>query len=148
MELVADWMSTPAIVAPETMTLPAARSLLQKAQIRRLPVVNSRGELVGIVTEGDINRISASPATDVREYNLYHRIADLPLRNVMTREVITVTPHTPIVTVATILRDRRIGGVPVLDEGQIVGMITENDLFNVLIAEQEHTDLTISLGAS
>lgn len=148
MELVCDWMTTPVITAAETTTLPAARRLLQEQQIRRLPVVNGRGELVGIVTEGDINRISASSATDVREYNLYHRVADLPLRDCMTREVITVTPDTPIVTVATILRDRRIGGVPVLDESRLVGMITENDLFNVLICEQDQANIAIMFGAS
>ncbi|HEY0604622.1 MAG TPA: CBS domain-containing protein [Herpetosiphonaceae bacterium] len=148
MELVCDWMTTPAIVALETTTLPAARRLLQEQQIRRLPVVNAGGTLVGIITEGDINRISASSATDVRDYNLYHRVADLPLRDCMTRDVITVEPDTPIVTVAMILRDRKIGGVPVMDDGYVVGMITENDLFNLLIAEQDHHNIAIMLGGS
>ncbi|MBV9788174.1 MAG: CBS domain-containing protein [Chloroflexi bacterium] len=140
-------MTTPAIVALETTTLPAARRLLQEQQIRRLPVVNAGGALVGIITEGDINRISASPATDVRDYNLYHRVADLPLRDCMTREVITVTPETPIVTVAMILRDRKIGGVPVMDDGYVVGMITENDLFNLLICEYDQSNIAIMFGA-
>lgn len=109
-------------------------------------MVNSSGALVGIITEGDINRISASPATDVRDYNLYHRVADLPLRDCMTRDVITVEPDTPIVTVALILRDRKIGGVPVLDDGYVVGMITENDLFNVLIAEHDQNDIALMVG--
>jgi CBS domain-containing protein len=143
MELVSDWMTTPAIVAAETMTLPAARCLLQERQIRRLPVVNADGALVGIVTEGDINRISDSPATDVREYNLYHRVADLPLRDCMTREVITVTPDQSIGAVALILRDNRIGGVPVVDQGRIVGMITENDLFNVLLREENRETIDL-----
>jgi CBS domain-containing protein len=136
MELVCNWMTTPAIVAAETMTLPAARRLLQEQRIRRLPVVNAAGDLIGIVTEGDINRLSASSATDVREFNLYHRVADLPLRDCMTRDVITVTPDQSIVEVALILRDQRIGGLPVLDDGRIVGMITESDLFNMLLAQQ------------
>lgn len=148
MELVCDWMTTPAIVALETTTLPAARRMLHEQQIRRLPVVNTSGALVGIITEGDINRISAAPATDVRDYNLYHRVADLPLRDCMTRDVITVEPDTPIVTVAMILRDRKIGGVPVMDDGYIVGMITENDLFNVLIAEQDRDHIAIVLGGN
>lgn len=148
MELVYDWMTTPAIVALETTTLPAARRLLQEQHIRRLPVVNASGALVGIITEGDINRISASSATDVRDYNLYHRVADLPLRDCMTRDVITVEPDTPIVTVAMILRDRKIGGLPVIDNGYIVGMITANDLFNVLITEQDQDNIAIMLGGS
>lgn len=110
---------------------------MQERHIRRLPVVNAAGELVGIVTEGDIGKISAAPATDVRDYNLYHRAADLPLRDFMTREVVTVTPDTPITTVATLLRDHRIGGVPVLRGRRIVGVITASDLFCYLIAGQD-----------
>jgi CBS domain-containing protein len=140
MEIVRSWMTTPAIVALETMVLPEARRMLQEHRIRRLPVVNAAGELVGIVTESEINRISDSPATDVRDYNLYHRVADLPLRDFMTRIVVTAHPETPIATVAAIFRDWRIGGIPVLDQGRIVGMITENDLFNVLIVEQNQDD--------
>jgi CBS domain-containing protein len=137
MEIVRGWMTAPAIVALETMTLPDARRLLQERRIRRLPVVNAAGQLVGIVTEGDINRISDSPMSDVRDYNLYHRVADLPLRDFMTRVVVTAYPDTPIATVAAMLRDWRIGGVPVLDQGRVVGMITENDLFKLLIVEQD-----------
>jgi CBS domain-containing protein len=145
MEIVRGWMTAPAIVALETMVLPDARRLLQERQIRRLPVVNAAGELVGIVTEGDINRISDGPGTDVRDYNLYHRVADLPLRDFMTRIVVTVHPDTPIGTVAAILRDWRIGGVPVLDGGRVVGMITENDLFKVLIAEEDAADQMLEM---
>ena len=54
MDAVRDWMSSPAIVAPETMTLPEARRMLRERGIRGLPVVNAAGQLVGIVTEGDI----------------------------------------------------------------------------------------------
>ena len=78
MDAVRDWMSSPAIVAPETMTLPEARRMLRERGIRRMPVVDAAGRLVGIVTEGDINCISDSHVSDVRDYNLYHRVSDLP----------------------------------------------------------------------
>jgi CBS-domain-containing membrane protein len=127
-------MSSPAIVAPETMVLPEARQLLQQQRIRRLPVVDADGHLVGIVTEGDINRVSDSPVTDVRDFNLHHRIADLPLRDLMTRDVVTVLPDTSIHEVARQLLDHRIGGVPVIEHGRIVGVITESDLFRLIVA--------------
>jgi len=91
MDAVKSWMSSPAIVARDTESLPRARSMLVAEGIRRLPVVNAAGDLVGIVTEGDINRISDSPDRDVHAYNLYYRVYDLPLREIMRRPVITVS---------------------------------------------------------
>jgi CBS domain-containing protein len=136
MDTVRRWMTSPAIVAPETMTLPDARRLMQQQHIRRLPVVDATGRLVGIVTEGDINRVSDSHITDVREYNLYHRVADLPIRDIMTRAVVTVAPDAPILVVAQRLLERRIGGVPVVDAGQVIGVITESDLFRLIVAQE------------
>jgi CBS domain-containing protein len=133
MDDVRTWMTSPPIVAPETMTLPEARRLLRERGIRRMPVVDAAGMLVGIVTEGDINRISDSHVSDVRDYNLYHRVADLPLRDFMTRQVYTVAPDMPVMQVAQILLEQRIGGIPVLEGQQIVGMITESDLFRLIV---------------
>jgi len=115
------------------MTLPETRRLMRELRIRRLPVVDADGQLVGIVTEGDINRVSDSHVTDVRDFNLYHRIADLPIHDVMTHEVVTVSPDTSIGEVAQRLLDHRIGGVPVIEQGRIVGVITESDLFRVIV---------------
>jgi len=136
MDTVQEWMTSPAILAPETMTLPDARRLMQQRHIRRLPVVDATGRLVGIVTEGDINRVSDSHITDVRDYDLYHRVADLPIQEIMTRTVVTVAPDTPILAVAQRLLEQRIGGVPVVDEGQVVGVITESDLFRRIVAQE------------
>ena len=133
MDTVRQWMSNPAIVAPETMTLPETRRLMRQQRIRRLPVVDADGQLVGIVTEGDINRVSDSHVTDVRDFNLYHRIADLPIHDVMTHDVVTVSPDASIGEVAQQLLDHRIGGVPVIEQGRIVGVITESDLFRVIV---------------
>lgn len=136
MDTVRTWMSSPAIVAQEMMVVPEVRRCLRERRIRRLPVVDGAGCLVGIVTEGDINRVSASQVTDVRDYNIYHRVSDLPVRDIMTRELVTVTPDTPIIEVAQLLLEYRIGGIPVVDEGQVVGMITESDLFRLIVAQQ------------
>ena len=139
MDTVRQWMSNPAIVAPETMTLPETRRLMRELRIRRLPVVDADGQLVGIVTEGDINRVSDSHVTDVRDFNLYHRIADLPIHDVMTHDVVTVSPDASIGEVAQQLLDHRIGGVPVIEQGRIVGVITESDLFRVIVTTYQTT---------
>ena len=136
MDTVRRWMSSPALVVDESMPLPHVRQRLTQQRIRRLPVVNQAGQLVGIVTEGDINRVSDSHITDVRDYSLYHRVADLPIGEIMTRTVVTVTPETSIMDVARLLLDHRIGGVPVVEGGRVIGMITESDLFRLIVAQQ------------
>ena len=133
MDTVSQWMSRPAISAPMTMVLPEARQLLRQHRIRRLPVIDAEGRLIGIVTEGDINRVSESHVTDVRDYNLYHRVGDLPIGDIMTRDPVTVTPDMPIIEVAQRLLDHRIGGVPVVEDERVVGVITESDLFRLIV---------------
>jgi len=140
MEIVRQWMSHPVIVAESTMVLPEARQLLRQRSIRRLPVVDAAKRLVGIVTEGDINRVSDSHVTDVRDYNLYFQISVLPISEIMTREVVTVTPDVLIVDVAQLLLKHRIGGVPVLEGDRIVGIITESDLFRLIVTRQMWPD--------
>jgi len=136
MGTVKSWMSTPAITARDTEALPRAREMLVAEGIRRLPVVNAAGDLVGIVTEGDINRISDSPDRDAHAYNLYYRVHDLPLREIMRRPVITVTPDTPLHEAAHLMVAWRISGLPVLDNGQIIGVITVSDMLRQLIATE------------
>jgi len=136
MDTVRRWMSSPALVVDESMLLPDVRQRLEQQHVRRLPVVNTAGQLVGIVTEGDINRVSDSHITDVRDYSLYHRVADLPISEIMTRTVVTVTPDTPILVVARLLLDHRISGVPVVEDGRVIGMITESDLFRLIVVQQ------------
>jgi CBS domain-containing protein len=137
MDSVRRWMSSPAIVAPETMVLPEARQLMQKRHIRRLPVVDADERLVGIVSQGDIDRISDSHATDVREYNQRYQVSDLPISAIMTRDPVTVTPDTQIMEVAQLLLQHKIGGVPVVTSGRVVGVITESDLFRMIITIEE-----------
>lgn len=137
MDTVRDWMNQPPICVSETIVLPEARRLMRDRRVRRLPVLGADGELVGIVTEGDINRISDSQVHDVREYNLYHRAADLPVRDFMTRDVVTVSPDDTVITVAQILLRYRIGGVPVVEHGHVVGVITESDLFRLMVERQD-----------
>jgi len=140
MDTVKAWMSSPAVTARDTETLPRARGMLVAEGIRRLPVVNAAGALVGIVTEGDINRISDSPDSDVHEYNLYYRVHDLPLREVMRRPVITVTPDTPLHEAAHLMLAWRISGLPVLSHGHIIGVITVSDMLRRIIWELDDVE--------
>ena len=132
--IVRDWMHAPAVTILDATPLPAAREALAQHKVRRLPVVDAGGLLVGIVTQGDIFSISPSHVTDVQDFNLYHTKGHVPVKEFMTREVIAATPQMTIGEVAQLMLDHKIGGLPVVDQGAVVGVITESDIFRLLIS--------------
>ena len=134
--LVKDWMTKNPITADPNMGMLAAHKLMRANNIRRLPVVNKRRKLVGIVTRSDIRRAEPSDATTLNVWEMNYLLAQLKLKEIMTRkEVITCTSEDTIKTAATLLYDNRIGALPVVDPDNIViGIITESDIFRILIA--------------
>jgi CBS domain-containing protein len=149
MDTVRVWMSAPPVVARDTMTLPQARQLLAELNIRRLPVVDADNELIGLVTEGDINRISDSAEGDLAEYNLYYRVKDLPVREFMRRPVITVTPDTRLREAAQIMITNHIHGVPVVLGKRVVGVVTVSDLLRWMVdSEEDNAAVPISAKSS
>jgi CBS domain-containing protein len=137
MDCVRVWMSAPAIVARETMTLPEARLLLSELNIRRLPVVDDAGDLLGIVTEGDINRISDSANCDQNAYNAAYLVKDLPVREFMRRPALTVTPETCLREAAQLMIAHHIHGVPVVLGKRVIGVITVSDLLRWMVDTEE-----------
>jgi len=129
---VAQWMKKdPITISPETGVWEAAR-LLRQYRIRHLPVVK-RGKLVGIVTDRDVKRVLPSPATSLSVYEVSYLLDRLEVKEVMTKEVITVGPLVPIEEAAKIMHDRKIGCLPVLEGEALVGIITETDLLAALV---------------
>jgi CBS domain-containing protein len=133
--LVRDWMSSPVVTVHEQTLLPEARSLLAQHAVRRLPVVDDAGRLVGIITQNDIFRISASAATDVQDYDLYCTNGRLPVRRFMTRTPVTAAPDETIVDVARRMLAHKISGLPIIEDNSLIGIITESNIFRVMIAE-------------
>jgi acetoin utilization protein AcuB len=130
--LVKDKMSTELLtVAPET-TLPDAQALMEEKKVRRLPVVEN-GRLVGIVTLLDLVRASPSPATSLSMWELNYLLAKLQLKDIMTKKVLTVSPGDPIDDVAALMKEKKIGGLPVIENDKLVGMITETDIFAAFV---------------
>lgn len=131
-EKVRDWM-TPGPVSIQIDTpLPEAHRIMTKHQIRRLPVMDG-DRLVGIVTRGDIRGAEASEATSLSIWELNYLLSKLTIDRVMTREVITVEPETTIGDAAKLMLDHKIAGLPVLSEGKLVGIITESDIFRLMV---------------
>jgi acetoin utilization protein AcuB len=111
-----------------------AFDLMKREHIRRIPVVDEDGMLVGIVSEADLLRVSPSPATTLSVYEIPYLLSKLKVRDVMTKEVFTVTEDTPIENAARLMVDKRIGGLPVVNaEYAVVGIITETDIFKIFL---------------
>ncbi len=128
------WMTTKVVtVAPETPMM-EARSLMKEKGIRRLPVVDKRGRLVGIITQGDIQEASPSDATSLSIWELNYLLARTPVSEVMTNrdELLTISPDEPIEQAASLMREHKVGGLPVLQGEKLVGIITESDIFDVM----------------
>jgi acetoin utilization protein AcuB len=132
--LVANWMSKNIVTVDENDSMQDAMKLLKEHDIRMLPVMK-KGKLVGIVTDRDLKRASASDATTLEVHELLYLLTRIKVKNIMTKEVITVPPDFTVEETAQVLQTNKISGVPVVNtEGQIVGTITKTDLFRVLIS--------------
>jgi CBS domain-containing protein len=131
--IVKEWMSSPVqVVEPDTSVADAYNLMMQRC-IRRLPVVDC-GRLVGIVTLGDLREARPSPATSLSIYELNYLLTKLSVGQVMTHSPYTVTAATPIQHAARIMLDRKVSGLPVVDELDIpVGILTETDVFRMLV---------------
>lgn len=133
--LVKDWMTTDVICVPPDMVLPDAAALMRKKRIRRLPVVDEHGVLIGIISQSDILAAKPSQATSLDIWEINYLLSRLKIRKVMTRDPLTVFPESTIKEAAQIMHDHKIGGLPVVDEQRhVVGIITESDIFRILIA--------------
>lgn len=132
--LVKNWMSKKVITIDENDSMQAAMKLLKAHGIRMLPVMKGE-KLVGILTDRDIKRASASDATTLEMHELIFLISQITAKEIMTKNPITVPFDFTVEETAEVLLKNKISGAPVLDaEGKIVGAITQTDLFNALIS--------------
>lgn len=136
-ELVRDWMTSPVITISPDTSLPEAHRLMTEHNIRRLPVLDG-GRLIGIVTRGDIRGAEASDATALSFWELNYLLARLRVREIMSREPVTISPDATIGDAARLMLDKRIGGLPVVDDGgKLLGVITESDVFRLIVRAWE-----------
>ncbi len=131
--LVKDWMKKDVITIDAHASVIDAVHLLKEKGIRRLPVLKN-GKLVGIVTDRDLKDFTPSKATTLDIYELRYLLSKANVEEAMTPNPITVPPDVPIENVALIMHDKKISGLPVMDGEDLVGIITESDVFEVLVA--------------
>lgn len=123
--LVRNRMSRPAVTVRQDADFQKALALMQEKKLRRLPVVDDDGQLVGIVVERDL-LVAAMRYLQSR----------VEVGDIMTRNVVTVGPDTNLAEVARTMLERKIGGLPVLEQGRLVGIITESDIFKCFVELQ------------
>ncbi len=138
--LVREWMTPSPVIAAPITTLPDALKLMAQHRIRRLPVCDN-GKLLGIVTRGDLRGAQPSEATSLSIFELNYLVGRITLDHIMTCNPITVTPDTTIGEAARLMLQRKISGLPVMEGGRLVGIITESDIFRLVLRiwQQEDT---------
>lgn len=131
---VRDWMTcSPVTIGPKG-TVPEARKLMKELSIRRLPVVE-RDRLVGIVTLGDLREAEASDSGILSKFELKDLLAKQTIDRIMTWEPITAAPEMTIQQAAKLMLAHKIAGLPVVEDDRLIGIITESDIFRVLVQE-------------
>ncbi len=130
--LVGERMSHPVISVSPDMAVMDALDMMRRERIRRAPVIHD-GKLIGIVSEKNLLNASPSSATLLSVWEVSYLVSKIKIKDVMTKHVLTTTEDTPIEEAALILIDNKIGGLPVLSDGKVVGIITETDLFKIML---------------
>jgi acetoin utilization protein AcuB len=132
--LVKNWMSKNVITINEDDSMQEALKLMKQHNIRMMPVLKN-DQLVGVLTDRDLKRASASDATTLDVHELLYLISKIKVKSIMSKNPISVPPDLTVEETAEVLLNNKISGAPVVDDsGKVVGTITQTDLFRVLIA--------------
>ncbi len=130
---VGELMTRPAVTVESTVTVGAVWKLMRQRKIRHVPVLGGDGRLVGIVTDRDLREVILEPSIQEQLGNLSKSLNILTVKEVMTWGVITVTPETEIREAARIVRDQKVGALPVVEGGRVVGLLSATDLVKALV---------------
>ncbi len=136
MPVVSNIMTPNPLTVTPRNAIRTAVNLMREGGFRRLPVVD-RGRLVGVITDRDLRRAANSPFV-VREQWYDNFILDhIEVGSCMTPNPVTIGPMESVAEAARLMRNHKIGGLPVIDNGQLVGIVTETDLLDFLIRTLE-----------
>ncbi len=124
--------SNPVTVLPDT-SLVKAKDIIAEKQIRHLLVVDKKDQFIGIVSDRDLKQSWASPATTLSVHELNYILKQLTVDVIMQKKIVTVTPDTTIERAASIMQQHRISALPVVEKEKLTGIITTNDVMEVLL---------------
>jgi len=131
--LVREWMTSDVVTLDEHTSMMKALHIMKEHQIRRLPVLH-QGKLVGIVSDRDLKEASPSKATTLDVHELYYLLAEIKVKEIMTKNPLTIGPDDTVERAAIIMLENKITGLPVVSHaGDLVGVITQSDIFRAFV---------------
>lgn len=130
--LVREFMTTEVTSMQETDSLLDARMVFVRSSFRHLPVLRGK-QLVGVVTEHDVKQFAPSMMSGVSPEEYNRLLETTPLSRAMTREPVTVRPDQPVFEAAALLYDRSFGCLPVVENGELKGILTTTDMLRLLM---------------
>lgn len=133
--IIKDWMTKDVITVDPEASMMRAAKLMKEKNIRRLPVVDDKGKLLGMLSDRDVKEASPSKATTLDVHELYYLLSEIKVKNIMTPTPLTIRDTDTVVKCAAIMHDKKISGLPVLNEhGELVGIMTQNEVYRVLLS--------------
>ena len=131
--LIKDWMTREPITINDDTSMIKAIHIMKQQRFRRLPVLH-QGRLVGVITDRDLKEASPSKATTLDVHELYYLLGELQVKEIMTRNPITLSMDDTVEHAAQAMLEHTISGMPVLDaHGELVGIITQSDIFRAFM---------------
>ena len=131
--IVAKRMMRNPVFVDENDSMKKAMDILKEREIRHLPVLKGGDKLVGILTERDIKQASPSSATALEIREIFYLLDKVKVKQIMTRRVFTISSDAPIEEAALIMREKKIGCLPVVAGGKLVGILTETDILDAFL---------------
>jgi len=125
---VKDIMTMNVVTIPSNTSVSDAKRIMEAHRIRRLPIVD-RGKLVGMVTEHRLEAYTPSKATTLSVWEIGYLLGNTPVKDIMEKNVVTVTPDMTVEEVLALAQKKGVGALPVLEDGRVVGIVTTNDFF-------------------
>ena len=130
--LVHDYMTPQVFTIRSDKMLVAVREIMNWAHVRHVPVVDAQGKLIGIVSHRDLLHAAISSATEVSEVERTRHLWQVPIEPIMCTDVQTIGPDDSVRKAALLMRRSKIGCLPVVADGKMVGIITEHDLLGIV----------------
>ncbi|MBM4288312.1 MAG: CBS domain-containing protein [Deltaproteobacteria bacterium] len=131
--LVREWMASDVITVDENTSMMKALHMMKENNIRRLPVM-ARGALVGILSDRDLKEASPSKATTLDVHELYYLLAEIKVKEIMTKNPVTIHPEETVERAAVVMLEHKVSGLPVVNnKSELVGIITQSDVFRAFV---------------
>jgi len=129
---IRDIMTTNVVTIPGSTSITDAKRIMEVHRFRRLPVVD-KGRLVGIVTEHRLESVSPSKATSLTVWELSYLLDKTPIKEIMERDVVTVSPDMTVEESLNTAQTNKVGALVVVEDGKVVGIVTTNDFFYKIV---------------